>query len=133
MSLLRITSFRAALAYTLIVVALVGLVLGFIMQNFAAQLTALQERQIWREAAGLSQIYDRDGARALAAAVDAGANAAQGRVLRLSTGLGRFWPVICKTYPRRLPQVRRMAGRDLPLMGVRCARVFCGWMRMCCC
>ena len=90
MSLLRITSFRAALAYTLIVVALVGLVLGFIMQNFAAQLTALQERQIWREAAGLSQIYDRDGARALAAAVDAGANAAQGRVLRLSTGLGAF-------------------------------------------
>ena len=90
MSLLRITSFRAAFAFTLIVVLLVGLVLGLVMQRFAGQLTLSQERQIWREAASLSRIYEQEGTRALAAAVTANATSGQGRVLRLSSGLGAF-------------------------------------------
>lgn len=90
MNLLRATSFRAALAFTLVLVVALGLVLGFVFQRFAAQVTLMQERQIWREAASLSQIYSKDGPRALAAAVTMNAASGQGAVLRLSNRLGVF-------------------------------------------
>lgn len=90
MSLFRATSFRAALVYTLVLVVLVGAVLGFVFRRFEAQLINTQDNQIWREAASLSQIYNRDGARALAQAVNAHAASGQGLVLRLSTGLGAY-------------------------------------------
>lgn len=110
MSVLRVTSFRAALAYTLALVAAVGVVLGFVFQSFSAQLTQTQDRQVWRETAALSLAYNRGGARALAQAVEAAENTAQGQVVRLSNALGAHLAGNLKTLPSPSETMRKADG-----------------------
>ncbi|MGC6535305.1 MAG: sensor histidine kinase [Parvibaculales bacterium] len=90
MTLFRLSSFRAALTFTLIVVVLVGLVLGLVLTRLGVQLREMQDRQVWREIASLSQIYEQDGARGLALAVSALSDTDPGMVLRFSSQLGAF-------------------------------------------
>ena len=53
MSLLRATSFRAALAYTGALTLLVALVLGLLYHRLEQHLLDTQDAVIWREAAHL--------------------------------------------------------------------------------
>ncbi len=86
MRLLRATSFRSALAYTFVLVAAVALVLGVLYTQLQTRLMDMQDALVWRETASLSRIYETQGAKALAEAV----NSEQGIVVRASTSLGSY-------------------------------------------
>jgi signal transduction histidine kinase len=87
-TLLRLAGFRAALAYTALLLVSMALVLGLLYQRLADNTRQAQDNLIWREAAVLSFVHQRDGLRGLAQAV----NARPGRdsYFRLSDGLGQF-------------------------------------------
>ncbi len=88
-TLFRLAGFRAALAYTGILLVAMGLVLGLLYARLAADLQRTQDNLIWRDAAVYSFTYQRDGLRGLAEAVTL-VEAAQGRYVRLSNRLGRY-------------------------------------------
>ncbi|CAI8182635.1 MAG: Sensor kinase CusS [Alphaproteobacteria bacterium] len=88
-TLLRLAGFRAALAYTGILLVAMAMVMGLLYGRLADTMRGAQDNLIWREAAALSFIHQRDGVRALAQAVSA-AQAGQGSYVRLSDGLGNF-------------------------------------------
>ena len=90
MSLLRATSFRAALAYTGVLTLSVALVLGLLYHRLEQHLLDAQDAVIWREAAHLSRVYEQEGAQNLAALVSIKSEANQGFVVRLSTSLGVY-------------------------------------------
>ena len=97
-TLLRLAGFRAALAYTTLLLVAMALVLGLLYARLADNLQASQDNLIWREAASLSLIHQRDGMRALAQTIEA-MGRWQGSYLRLSDGLGAFIAGNLKTFP----------------------------------
>jgi signal transduction histidine kinase len=90
MSLLRATSFRAAMAYTAALTVAVALVLGLLYNRLEQRLLDMQDAVIWREAANLSRVYEQEGTQSLAALVSIKADLNQGFVLRLSNALGVY-------------------------------------------
>ncbi|MCH1541651.1 MAG: HAMP domain-containing histidine kinase [Alphaproteobacteria bacterium] len=91
-TLLRLAGFRAALVYTALLLVAMALVLGLLYGRLAENTRMAQDNLIWREAAALSFIHQRDGVRALAQAVDAvgGHDGYRPSYFRLSDGLGNF-------------------------------------------
>ena len=67
-TLLRLAGFRAALAYTGILLVAMAMVMGLLYGRLADTMRGAQDNLIWREAAALSFIHQRDGVRALAQA-----------------------------------------------------------------
>lgn len=98
-NLLRLAGFRAALAYTGILLVAMALVMGLLYGRLADTMRGAQDNLIWREAAALSFIHKRDGVRALAQAVSA-VQAGQGSYVRLSDGLGNFLAGNLPNFPR---------------------------------
>ncbi|MCH1568842.1 MAG: HAMP domain-containing histidine kinase [Alphaproteobacteria bacterium] len=96
--LLRLAGFRAALAYTALLLLASGVVLGLLYGRLAENMRTTQDNLIWREAAALSFIHQRDGVRALAQAVSADERG-QGSYLRLSDGLGAYLAGNLKDFP----------------------------------
>lgn len=90
MSLLRVTSFRAALGFTLILSLVLAVVLGALYERLQARLLAVDEARVWREAASLNRIYTQAGVRGLAEAINGQAQAGQGLALHLSDSLGVY-------------------------------------------
>ena len=90
MSVLRATSFKSALGFTLVMTGVLALVLGLLYGRIEARLMAGEEARIWREAASLDRIYAQGGLKALAEAVSAQSEAGQGLALHLSNRLGVF-------------------------------------------
>lgn len=97
-TLLRLAGFRAALAYTGILLLAMALVMGLLYGRLADAMRGAQDNLIWREAAALSFIHQRDGVRALAQAVSA-VQAGQGSYVRLSDGLGNFLAGNLQAFP----------------------------------
>ena len=97
-NLLRLAGFRAALAYTSILLIAMALVMGLLYERLADTMRGAQDNLIWREAAALSFIHQRDGMRALAQAVSA-VQAGQGSYVRLSDGLGNFLAGNLQSFP----------------------------------
>ena len=97
-NLLRLAGFRAALAYTSILLIAMALVMGLLYERLADTMRGAQDNLIWREAAALSFIHQRDGVRALAQAVSA-VQAGQGSYVRLSDGLGNFLAGNLQSFP----------------------------------
>ena len=97
-NLLRLAGFRAALAYTGILLVAMALVMGLLYGRLADTMRGAQDNLIWREAAALSFIHQRDGVRALAQAVSA-LQAGQGNYVRLSDGLGNFLAGNLQSFP----------------------------------
>lgn len=97
-NLLRLAGFRAALAYTGILLVAMALVMGLLYGRLADTMRGAQDNLIWREAAALSFVHQRDGMRALAQAVSA-VQAGQGSYVRLSDGLGNFLAGNLQSFP----------------------------------
>ena len=95
---MRLAGFRAALAYTGILWVAMALVMGLLYGRLADTMRGAQDNLIWREAAALSFIHQRDGVRALAQAVSA-TQAGQGSYVRLSDGLGNFLAGNLQSFP----------------------------------
>lgn len=101
-TLLRLAGFRAALAYTALLLVAVALVLGLLYGRLAESTRMAQDNLIWREAAALSLTHQRDGVRGLAQAIDTvGAqDSYRASYLRLSDGLGSFIAGNLKEFPK---------------------------------
>ena len=97
-TLLRLAGFRAALAYTSILWVAMALVMGLLYGRLADTMRGAQDNLIWREAAALSFVHQRDGVRDLAQAVSA-TQAGQGSYVRLSDGLGNFLAGNLQSFP----------------------------------
>lgn len=97
-TLWRLAGFRAALAYTGILLVAMGLVLGLLYARLAADLQRTQDNLIWRDAAVYSFTYQRDGLRGLAEAVTL-IEGGQGRYVRLSNRLGRYIAGNLESFP----------------------------------
>ena len=100
-TLFRLAGFRAALAYTTLLLVAVALVLGLLYGRLAENIRMAQDNLIWREAAALSFTHQRDGVRGLAQAVNAlgGQESYRPSYLRLSDGLGNFIAGNLKDFP----------------------------------
>lgn len=90
MSLLRVTSFRAAFGFTLILSLVLAAVLGTLYERLQTRLLAVDEARVWREAASLNRIYVEAGVRGVAEAINGQAQAGQGMALQLSNRLGVY-------------------------------------------
>lgn len=90
MSVLRATSFRAALGFIVLLILALGLVLSLLYTRLEARLTAAEDVRIWREAASLNRHYAQGGLRALGEAVSATAATGQGLGVQLSDRLGVY-------------------------------------------
>lgn len=101
-TLLRLAGFRAALAYTALLLVAMALVLGLLYGRLAESTRMAQDNLIWREAAALSLTHQRDGVRGLAQAIDTvGAqDSYRASYLRLSDGLGSFIAGNLKEFPK---------------------------------
>ena len=97
-TLLRLAGFRAALAYTGVLLVAMALVMGLLYGRLADTMRGAQDNLIWREAAALSFVHQRDGVRALAQAVSA-PQAGQGSYVRLSDSLGNFLAGNLQSFP----------------------------------
>ena len=100
-TLLRLAGFRAALIYTTLLLLAMALVLGLLYGRLANNTRLAQDNLIWREAAALSFLHQRDGLRGLAQAVDAlgGQDSYRASYVRLSDGLGHFIAGNLRAFP----------------------------------
>ena len=98
--LLRLAGFRAALAYTALLLSAMGLVMGALYGRLADDLRQTQDNLIWRDAAVYSYTYQKNGLRGLAQTIDV-PQSGQGRFLRLSDGLGNFMAGNIADFPTR--------------------------------